>query len=1743
MAGDVSTGEIAVIGMAGRFPGADSIDQLWENLEMGVESISFLDEDELAGVGVDRETMDNPAFVKSPGGLIERMEYFDASFFGYTPMEAEQLAPPIRIFHQCLWEALEDGGYVPDTYPGVIGLYAGSSPTRQWEMLSDFSTRPRELNPVVSGYLNNRDFLATLIAYRLNLRGPAFTLHTACSTSLVAIHFGCRDLRNRECDMVLSGGAGIKLQAPAGYMYQDGFIHSPDGHCRTFDARAQGSCGGDGVGVVLLKRLEDALNDNDHIYAVIAGSAVNNDGSRKVGYAAPGIDGQSAVIRNAHKAAGISAEDIGYVETHGTATPMGDVTEMEALKMAFNTDKKQYCALGAIKSNIGHLDAAAGVAGFIKTVLMLKHRRIPPTIHFEKPNPRIDFENSPFFVNTISRDWEPETPGQLLRAGVSSFGIGGTNAHVVLSEAPAAVSSGTEADEADRLYLLPLSAATPTALDAMTTNLARYLSENPGVSIADAAYTLQVGRKTFPYRRKLVCADREEAVEILNGNDSAKLHTLPSRAKEAGIHTVFVFPGLGAQYSDMALGLYRTRPVFKATADRCFDILETLLDFPLKNILYPDATSVSGSDFSLPSINDTEISQLTVFIVEYSLAMMLLDWGLNPRAMIGYSFGEYAAACVAGVFSTEDVLKLLVLRGKLLREVERGIMLSVPLPADDTQPLLSGRPEISLAIDNGSSCVVSGTVEAVEAFEKEMKNRRLMCMRLDAGHAIHSPMMEPLLERFEAGVSQFRLNPPRIPYISTVTGDWINAADAVSPAYWCRQLRHTVFFARGIQRLLSEGDTVFLETGPGRDVSAMVKRAIDDNPDNHDNQLFKVVPLVRNHSQVKSAGPEDHHSRADSRFLLNKIGVLWMYGVNVDWQRFHGSAKPSRVSLPTYPFEEKRFWQLPDDFQSGRVAISLPGAGKKPASDFSHRFYTPVWKRMNLLNPGIVARSNIVARPGQGEHKVRPYVSSGHSSGRLNDHLNRRGESCIRPARNGRESLSENYDSPENWLLFRDSEGVADALIRQLETFEHLNIITVTPGDSPGYDELFETLLREETFPHRVIHCLTVTPAGGDGMEPDILETCHNTGFTSLFNIVRAISRNGSVDNPVTIDIISGNMCDVTGAENLHPGKASLLSLSRAVSREYSHITVKNIDMELPRRRQGENDGLFPLLLKELLSGDNPPSGTVAYRNNRRWVREFDPLQLEPSDSSPLLRKDGVYLFYGQPGNTGFAAARYLFRQFAARLVFIGGNVEKDARMKQLKKDGAQVLCLNGDINGRTAPENVFKEIESRFESVNGVIYASAAGSGDPGNLSPMESITPDQLRSRFLAERDALLSLDRITACCRPDFCLLLSSAAAVFGDPGYAVYSGADNVLNAFAAFRNRNPNGSETWFAVSFDDTSRENTPDAFSRIFNQPVYDELLFLSGSDDPEDRFKRTVETRTAGESLQTTDESPKVLAGRPELSTDYVPPGNDIERSLAHIWQRFFGLESVGVLDDLIELGGDSLKAINIISIIEKDLHVSIPMKDFFQRSTIRSVAEYIETADSSEFDAVEPSEQCEYYACAPLQRRIYVLHQMMENSTAYNITNAVAIRGKLQKETMERVFQTLVQRHESLRTSFELRDGAPVQIVHPAVDFRIDTPEAGDHDPSELAAAFIRPFELNRAPLMRIAIVEQSPGNYLWLTDMHHIISDGTSQSILVTEFMQLMSGKELPPLRIQYKDFSNGRWAAEEKNNWLHRKPTG
>lgn len=884
--------DVAVIGMAVRFPGAETIEEFWANLCSATESITTLTDEQLLAAGVSPSLLKNPDYVKrlpeigDPG-------LFDASFFGYSPKEAQCMDPQQRIFLETAWQALENAGYDADRYCGPIGVYGGSS--MNMYLLTNGLPLDLFTEQLAIAIGNEKDYLTTRVSYKLNLKGPSVTVQTACSTSLVAVHLACQGLLNAECDMALAGGVSVRLPHNAGYLYQDGNIQSPDGHCRPFDAKAHGTVFGSGVGMVVLKRLTDAIADGDSIYAVIKGSAVNNDGASKATYTSPSVDSQTEVVLQALANASADPDTIAYVEAHGTGTIIGDPIEVAALTNAFraHTNRKGYCAIGSVKSNFGHLDAAAGVAGLVKTVLALQHGVIPPTLHFEKANPQIDFENSPFYVNAALSAWPTSTRPR--RAAVNSLGVGGTNVHVILEEPPALVPRPRCA----RHQLLLLSAKTPTALDTATANLARHLECNTDLNLCDVAYTLQVGRKLFEHRRTVVCRDREEAIRSLRTLNPASVRT--ARQEAVNRDVAFMFSGQGSQYPNMGRHLYDTESVFRDEIDRCAAILRPHLDCDLREVIYPPDGDLEKAGQLL---QQTSLTQPALFAVEYALARLWMAWGLVPRVMVGHSIGEYVAACLAEVFSLDEALALVAARGRLMQELPRGAMLAVPLTEQKIQAILEA--DLSLAVVNGpSQCVVSGRTEAIDALEQRLAASQIDCCRLRTSHAFHSPMMQPIVETFAAHVARTRLCPPRLPFLSNVTGTWITAEQATSPTYWANHLRQTVRFSDCLRTLMQEPNRVLLEVGPGRTLCTLAIR----HPGRTAGHL--VLSSIRH--------PKERVS--DEAFLLDAVGQLWLAGIQVDWNALHkGSGR--RVPLPTYPFERKRYW-----ITSGRRLSTPPSAG------------------------------------------------------------------------------------------------------------------------------------------------------------------------------------------------------------------------------------------------------------------------------------------------------------------------------------------------------------------------------------------------------------------------------------------------------------------------------------------------------------------------------------------------------------------------------------------------------------------------------------------------------------------------------------------------------------------------------------------------------------------------------------------------------------------------------------------------
>jgi len=873
-------GAIAIIGISGAFSKANNIDEYWKNILEGKECIDDLTEEEIQLAGVPRELYENPHYVKRAANLQSAKE-FDPAFFGYTPAEARLMDPQHRLFLEHSWKCLEDGNIIPEEYDGLIGVFGGCSQNNYLLKNLIFSEQADKAGAFQMMLGNDKDYLTTKVSYKLNLKGPSITMQTACSTSLTAIQQGCLSLLNYQSDMALCGGASVNVPFRAGYLYQDGLIFSPDGHCRAFDKDANGTVFGDGVGVILLKRFEEALEDGDNIYAIIRGSAINNDGSEKVGYTAPGVKAQAEVIATALAVADITADTIGYVEAHGTGTLMGDPIEMAALTEAFrmSTDKKNYCQIGSVKPNIGHLDAAAGVAGLIKACMVLKKGIIPPLANFTSPNPALNIENSPFAITTKQIPWESN--GVPRRAGVSALGVGGTNVHVILEEFRPEKKKAATINEGPQL--LVFSSKSEEALKRKKESFTAFLKKEE-INLTSLAYTLQKKRIPFPYRDYLVL-DRKKIFDqesFLNRNVIKPCRNTPNIA--------FLFTGQGSQYPDMGKGLYESIPFIRNIMDRGFQILEQTRGVRIKEIIYP-ADDVSFQE-SEKKLIQTTYTQPALFLLEYALALYLIELGLKPAYLLGHSLGEYTAACLSGIFTFEDALALVADRGRIMQTARKGSMISIPLSQIEIESMLTDDHLQVSVINAPERCVVSGTDEAVNILEKELKKKEIRISRLKTSHAYHSFLMDDILEEFASCFASITFNNPSIPIITNLTGS-VHAMDKLkSPSYWVDQLRQPVNFEGGVSFLLKEENLSLLEIGPGNTLATLAK----SNP--HITRDHLSLTTIRNSRQQS----------ADYPFLLSSLGKLWSRGHSLNWDRLYNDAVPSFISIPTYDFNNKEYW-------------------------------------------------------------------------------------------------------------------------------------------------------------------------------------------------------------------------------------------------------------------------------------------------------------------------------------------------------------------------------------------------------------------------------------------------------------------------------------------------------------------------------------------------------------------------------------------------------------------------------------------------------------------------------------------------------------------------------------------------------------------------------------------------------------------------------------------------------------------
>jgi acyl transferase domain-containing protein len=1551
--------DIAIIGMTGRFPGATNVAEFWENLKGGVLSLEEFTDEELAPF-VPKSLIEHPDYVKVRP-VLDNVRGFDAGLFGYSPREAEMADPQQRIFLECVWETLEQAGYGRAGARGRVGVFAGMNLSTY---LHDRFFDPKVILTVdhyemVIG--NDKDALATVVAYRLDLTGPAVVVQTFCSTSAVAIHLACQSLRQGECDAAIAGGVCVRVPDRIGHIYVPGGMLSPDGRVRTFDAGASGGIFGDGAGVVLLKPLRKALNDRDNVLAVIRGSGMNNDGSAKFSYTAPSVVGQASAVAAALEDAEVAPRDISYVEAHGTATELGDPIEVAALTRAFREVEqrhrgkelrdRQYCAVGSVKTNIGHLDRAASVAGLIKVVEAMRNGLIPKSLNYETPNPEIDFARSPFFVAKDSIPW-PRQPGKPRLAGLNGLGMGGTNVHIVLQEPP---DPPARTPSPRRWQVLPISARTSSAAAAYRQNFAQYLGDDAGHELADIAHTMQVGRSLFAHRNVCVATSTSDAAAAFGGERNPRSQLLVRNDNNRSRQVGFLFAGVGEHYPGMVTDLYQHEPTFRRHLDhgqqllaehQPIDVITPLTGEREAAAAAADLAAMMGrrgDGERLGPLSDTTIAQPAVFLAEHALARTLLDWGVKPSLVMGFSVGEYVAACLAGVLTLEDAVRLVAHRAQLIGSLPAGSMLAVGLTWEKLTSLVPDLAESNLDLSavTPGQVVVGGPLDEVVDLAERLRKAEVACRELDTTHAFHTRMLEPVADELTRWVTDnVTTRPPAIPYISNVTGREVTEDLVTDPAYWSRHMCQPVQFADGLATALRTKDMGLVEFGPGKSLGAMARA--------HPHCDRDRWPLI------VSTLPAASEDVPDDRTVAGALAELWLTGVDIDWDAYHRADdvwQPGRVPVPTYPFQREDYW-----FNEEWSWIA--GRGDRSTSGSSREEIASEYEKLPLL-------------PDNQWFNLRVWKECAPRPRVIND---------------GR-----------TWLVFTD-EGEGSQISDPLHTTlvaQGRQVVLVRPGkafaeEADNYRirvgniedilELFTTLKKRELLPERIVHLWTLRSAPID-------ETIR-AGMHTLVGVARAHHEIGL--GKWQLDVVTTGAYQVDRSDPVVPERATVLGPCTILTVECPGTSIRLLDL-----RHGD-----PLPVDQVLTElrTDPGNQNVALRHGRRWAPDYDILQLsvegeEPPEPEAPMRTGGVYLVTGGLGGIGMALAERLADNYQAKLVLLGRtpvpppntwdavladpSATDEVRrriqgLRNLQDKGAEVEVVAGDVAKEADVQRAVATALERFGALHGVLHAA----GVPG-MGMMQFKTSDDI-DRVLAPKVAgTLALASALRDVPIDFLVLFSSVAAATGALGQADYSAANAFMDAFAESQPM-PNtrvvsigwGEWTWngweaglagyepvlrefyirhrekFGIDFDAGWR-----CMLQILARP--EPYLVVSTQDFSEQfgghRDYTIDDIQTAARKGRGSRRYP-----RPELSTAYVAPQSPAEIAIAEIWADTLGVEQVGIFDNFFELGGNSLLGVGIVDAVKRRLELEhLPAHAIYQASTVASLAEVAVPAETKSED----------------------------------------------------------------------------------------------------------------------------------------------------------------------------------------------
>jgi acyl transferase domain-containing protein len=1516
---------IAVIGMAIRCPGATNVAEFWSNLKNGVESISFFGQEELRQAGISEAVLKLPTFIRAAAPLAG-LELFDAGYFNYSAREAEFIDPQQRVFLECAVEALETAGVDPARHAGEIGVFAGEGQTLYGDqILANRSVIGVERQMAVIG--NDKDYLATRTSFKLGLRGPSITVQCACSTATVAVHLATQSLLSYECDLALAGGVSVSwLRGKGGYHFIEGGILSRDGHTRPFDANASGTVFADGVAIVVLKRLEEAVVDGDDIQAVILGTAVNNDGANKISYTAPSVEGQCAVLAKAMDVAGVSPDTIGYVEAHGTGTVLGDPIEIEALRRVFRaaTDKMQFCGVGSLKSNIGHLNTISGLAGTIKAALCVKNGEIPPSLHFATPNPKIDFANSPFYVPTHLTKWLSTKPR---RAAISAFGIGGTNTEVIIEEPPPAICERS----GKSLHVAIVSAKSEKTLEAACARLAQHLREHPQENIADVCHTLATGRTLHSHVRAIVCATAQEAATALAANDPAAtvggLRAVPARP------VTFLFPGQGSQHTFMGQELYKEEPVFRAEIDRCADLLRRHLGTDIRTLVFPASGTESEAEDLL---RNTQYAQPAIFLVSYAAAKLWMSLGVRPSMALGHSIGEFVAACLADVFSLEDALRAVAERGRLIQSMPAGAMLAVMRPAAEVAPLLP--PTISIAAINApTTCVASGPREPIAALERDLAAQGVSSMLLHTSHAFHSRMLEPAVSPFIEFMRGIELKRPQMPFISNVTGEWITHEQATSASYWGAQARAPVLFHKGLTCIENHVSTVFLEVGPGRSLGTLARSVVSEASAN-------MIQSSMAHAAARGVG--------EMKAFLRAAAELWTGGVPIDWSRRYDGERRRKRPLPTYPFERKKYWFLDEEqraWAQPETASSEVGWGSvvmqsAARTSSSYALETATWKRIQFSGS---AQRN----PDQATAVWLVFVTGEAVDQRVANALRNRGAlvTVVEKGRafakldEGRFSCDPNQeaDLDKLWLT----------VAGELATGQQLRVVYFCYPSHPRPAHEVASAYRQEV----------------------------DDKINAPIALIRSLCRHVKAEN-IGLAIVTRDGQEITGREMLDPMMALPIGPCLVGMHEFPGLNCRIVDIT-------SRVPVIEQLAQELAVDLAEPHQSIvtAYRGNARWARVFEPIPaFLLQNSQAALRNAGVYLITGGLGALGLAIGRYLAENYQANLILISrtplpardewskirATAQEDNRVAriiggiaQIEAGGGKVMLGAVDVCDLARMQVVVRDAYNRFGDIHGVIHAA----GVPGNT-PIGLKTVQQVDQVLCPKVLGLAVLEHIFGYRNLDFLALFSSTSALWGRVGQVDYTAANAYLDAYAIAKW----GKANWPTVSINWDNWREVGMAVDTHETGPHTKPLRGLTTADGvrafgqalvarhpqvivralrPQHEGRSVIAASGISPAQQPKPKSKPKGYPRPALAQPYQAPATELETNLAALWGELLMITPIGRDDNFFELGGHSLLGLQLLPRIRDKYQVMLDSQELFANPTIAKLAANIDAKLAAE------------------------------------------------------------------------------------------------------------------------------------------------------------------------------------------------